>query len=645
MAAPHQESAREKKFRHILFWKVSGILLLILAIEGGVTGTVLYFLYGLKGDAHVINYAGHLRWRSYEMPYLVNRHFAEGIDRDASRRHIEERLKEFENILYGLRDSNSSLGLKGVKASQQMPSVVVPLAATGTLPGEEALWARLTNHINKYEEGVKPAIIQALNTPDAEERLTILSSYDMPGYVMDVNQTVKLFSEESNKKVARLQIFLFAYLGVIIAIIGATHFLAWAFVERPILEVHRGMQALVKGDLRQKIPVRTRDEVGELAKGFNVMAGTIENQLKEIRSDHDRLNNILANMGCLVRVINPETHKVSLQNEPLNTIIPDGLKRPCYNLWKRDYECDRCVCSEAIRNNAHRWKEEITPEGVVYEVHAFPFPNPDGTMINAIEVIRDITAKRRMEAEVEESRMQVLQSQKMAAIGSLSSGVAHSINNPLSGINLFSDVLLKKVDTLKDTPVYEEFKKGLTEIKDASKRCETVVKDLLRLSRVPKPETLPVYINETLEHTLNVFVPQLKLLKIQFVKEFSPTLPKVLGSSGQLETVFMNVISNAIDAMPEGGTLTVKSMYIPAEKKVEISITDTGCGISKKDLPYIFNPYFTTKPPGRGTGIGLSSALLTVQSHRGTMEADSEVGRGTTIKVRLPVHQSTLPRA
>ncbi|MEE9584840.1 MAG: ATP-binding protein, partial [Candidatus Brocadiales bacterium] len=249
--------------------------------------------------------------------------------------------------------------------------------------------------------------------------------------------------------------------------------------------------------------------------------------------------------------------------------------------------------------------------------------------------------RKKTEAQLEESRMQVLQAQKMAAIGSLSSGVAHSMNNSLSGINMFSDVLLKKIERVKDPELYKELESGLIEIREAARRCDNVVKDLLRISRMPKPEKTPVYINEILQHTLNVFVPQLKLLNIRLIEELSPAIPRVLGSHNQLETVFMNIISNAIDAMPDGGTLSVKSLYVPKDEKVQISIVDTGSGITKQDLKYVMNPYFTTKPPGKGTGIGLSSAQLTIQSHRGTIEIESEVDRGTTVKVTLPVHKTS----
>jgi signal transduction histidine kinase len=427
--------------------------------------------------------------------------------------------------------------------------------------------------------------------------------------------------------------------------------MASRFIRRPILDILRGATTFASGNLDYRIPVRSRDEMGALAQGFNAMAETVQDDIETIKENamemeksRNLLNEVLGNIGCMVRVIDPSTHKVLLQNKPLQALFPQGLVRPCYTFWGRETECELCVCREAIEKNSYCSKETETPEGIFYEVHAFPFTGPEGTKTNAIEVIRNITARKRMEMDLEESRMQLMQSQKMSAIGHLSSGIAHSINNPLSGINMYTDVILQKIEEVKDTPVYQELKAHLAEIKEAAKRCNVVVKDLLSIARLPKPEKLPVYINESLEHILSVVAPQLRLLKIQLVKELSPTAPRVLGSQGQLETVFLNIVSNAVDAMPNGGTLTLRTKYLSNEGKVEIIVGDTGTGISKQDLQYIFNPYFTTKPPGRGTGLGLSIAQLAIQSHRGSIEVDSEVGRGTIFKIKLPVCQETLPR-
>ncbi|MFN3466284.1 MAG: sensor histidine kinase, partial [Candidatus Brocadiales bacterium] len=299
--------------------------------------------------------------------------------------------------------------------------------------------------------------------------------------------------------------------------------------------------------------------------------------------------------------------------------------------------------SAAIEKKRDFAKEEEVPGGIFYEVHSFPFPNPDGTVTSAIEVIKDITARKKMEGELEESRMQLLESQKMATVGHLSLGIAHHINNPLSGINMSAEILSRRVEEVKDGPIFEEIKNHVARIIENSRRCEAVMKDLRHISNMPRPKRMPMDLNEALGHVLGLTAPQLKPRNIQFVKELSTTIPRVLGSPSQLETVFVNLISNAIDEMPNGGTLTVKAEHLATEGKIEVTISDTGPGISEKDLPYLFDPYFILKvrPAGRSNGLELALAQLTVQSYGGTIEADSGEGKGITFKVRLPVYQET----
>ncbi|MEE9200937.1 MAG: type IV pili methyl-accepting chemotaxis transducer N-terminal domain-containing protein, partial [Candidatus Brocadiales bacterium] len=214
--------ARAKKYRHVIFWKMSAILLMLLVMEGGMTGTALYLTYKLKGDANAINYAGHERWRTYDQAFLINEHFAEGADKKASRKLVEQKMKKFEEILYGLRDGNEALRLKGVKPPKHKPSHAEPLtpeaaadvsqdppyltSSEAALTGEEALWARMTHHINEYEQNMKPVFLRALNAPNAEAARAILSTYNLPEYVVGMNQTVRLFSDVSDRKVSQFQI-------------------------------------------------------------------------------------------------------------------------------------------------------------------------------------------------------------------------------------------------------------------------------------------------------------------------------------------------------------------------------------------------------------------------------------------------------
>lgn len=628
--------------------KLVTILVPLTAIFVTLMVLGIYTVLKLKGDATAVNYAGQMRYRSYKLTPQVNEYpVLQGGARDSAHRAILGDMEDFEKILYGLRDGNKALGLKGFRAPREGGR-----GGKGEPFSFNDPWWQYDRHIKDYDERIRPLILHILDSTSQEEAMGSLKLYNknVHAFANDLDRTVNLLSQLTEKKIKRFKDAEFILLGLFLGVIGVSAFLAAYSIRRPLIALLRGTYAFGHGDMDYRVPVRGSDEMATLSQGFNSMAElvkrdieTIKAQVKEISASRNFLNDVLGNIGFYVRVVNPRTHKVLLQNKPLQALSRQGPECPCYTLWGRETECDLCTSIKAIEENRYCFKEEETPEGIVYEVHSFPFAEPDGTVINAVEVIRDITARRKVERDLEESRLQLMQSQKMAAIGHLASGIAHSMNNPLSGINMYVDVLLKKIEEVKDCAAYSDLRNHLTEVKEAARRCNTVVKDLLTISRLPKPEKQPVYLNEAIEHVLNVMVPQTKLMRIQLVRELSPTAPRVLGSSSQLEMVFMNIISNAIDAMPEGGTLTVRTEHLAREDRVEVAIIDTGCGINKKDIPYIFNPYFTTKPVGKGTGLGLSIAQLTIQSHRGSIAVDSEVGRGTTFKIKLPVYREILP--
>ena len=241
--------------------------------------------------------------------------------------------------------------------------------------------------------------------------------------------------------------------------------------------------------------------------------------------------------------------------------------------------------------------------------------------------------------------MQQLHSQRMSTIGHLSNGIAHHLNNPLSGINMCTDILLNELEKAKECAHSGEFKSQLSRLKATAQQLESVMKGLLSISRISNPEKSPNVLNKLIELILNKVANQSEASSVQLIKELSPTAPKVLGNPAQLEVAFMNLISNALDTLPRGGTLTVKTEHLANENKVGVTFTDTGSGINKKDLPHLFDPYFILKirPSTRCTGLELALAQLTIQSHGGTIEADSQEGRGTTFKVKLPVYKEASP--
>jgi len=232
--------------------------------------------------------------------------------------------------------------------------------------------------------------------------------------------------------------------------------------------------------------------------------------------------------------------------------------------------------------------------------------------------------------ELQKVQDQLVHAGKMAALGELAAGVAHEINNPLTGVLTFSSLLLKKVD--ENHP----WKKDLDTIVQQTSRCRNIVRGLLDFARQRKPDKRPWDIHQLLDKTLLLVEKQAPFQNIQIVKEFSANLPMLFIDGDQIQQVFMNILLNAADAMSrDGGTLSIRT-----ERKdgmAEIAFSDTGCGISKEHLSKLFDPFFTTKQTGKGTGLGLAISYGIIQSHNGDIKVESEAGKGSTFRVRLPL--------
>jgi signal transduction histidine kinase len=232
-----------------------------------------------------------------------------------------------------------------------------------------------------------------------------------------------------------------------------------------------------------------------------------------------------------------------------------------------------------------------------------------------------------------ESQAKLLQSEKMAAVGQLASGVAHEINNPLGIILGFAQSVVKR---LKDA---DPLTMPLKTIEREAMRCKNLVQDLLIFSRAsgsaPRDD---IDLNETVETTLPLLLVQTKMSGIKFIKEPGTGIPRIQANKAQLQQVLINLAGNAIDAMPDGGTLTVTtSLSRKLPNHVELRVQDTGSGIPKDIQKNIFEPFFTTKEIGKGTGLGLSLIYEIVRKHGGTIEVESEEGKGAVFTIALPV--------
>ena len=229
---------------------------------------------------------------------------------------------------------------------------------------------------------------------------------------------------------------------------------------------------------------------------------------------------------------------------------------------------------------------------------------------------------------------QLMQSEKLASLGRLASGVAHEINSPITGILTFSHLLMRK---LKGNP---ELQRELELIVKETTRVSTIVRGLLDFARESKPQKRPCNINDLILHTLTLVERQSVFHDIQIIKNLDPQIPMALLDANQIQQVFMNILLNAADAMPAGGVLTITSHLTSEDRFVQVRFADTGCGIPEKDLGRIFDPFFTTKADKKGTGLGLAVSFGIIDRHRGQIEAQSEEGQGTTFTIKLPLEAS-----
>jgi len=225
----------------------------------------------------------------------------------------------------------------------------------------------------------------------------------------------------------------------------------------------------------------------------------------------------------------------------------------------------------------------------------------------------------------------VAQSERLASLGMLAAGVAHEINNPLTGIVTYAHLLLERLAA--DSREHDMAQKIATQ----ANRCRVIIRGLLDFARQRKPDKRPCSVNAVLAECVALVAHQSLFHNIEIVKRFGEDLPLVPMDPSQIQQVFMNVIINAAEAMLEGGRLTLTTRYDAGGECVEAEFADSGCGIGEADMERIFDPFFTTKGARRGTGLGLAVSFGIVKEHKGTIGVESEIGKGTTFSVRLPL--------
>ena len=266
-----------------------------------------------------------------------------------------------------------------------------------------------------------------------------------------------------------------------------------------------------------------------------------------------------------------------------------------------------------------------------FDVHVAPETNDEiGSLAGSFN---QMTAElQHRDQALHEAQAKLVQSEKMAAFGQLGAGIAHEVKNPLAGI--LASAQVSKMDVDPQTQVYKDL--GL--IEKETKRCKTIIDNLLKFARQEQAIKTTVRVNAVIEDAIAIVNHQLELNKVKLEMQLEPDLPPVHGNPNQLQQVFMNLMINAQQAMDgKSGSLTVSSRR--AADNIEIVFADTGPGISEEARQKLFEPFFTTKSAGKGTGLGLSVSFGLIEDHGGEVTVESEVGQGATFIVSLPAFQ------
>jgi signal transduction histidine kinase len=385
-------------------------------------------------------------------------------------------------------------------------------------------------------------------------------------------------------------------------------------------KIAQGMERLAQGEYGATVDLTRDDELGELAARVNRLGERVHAEQSHWQSDRARMEGILDSLEDAVVVLNPR-REVVFCNQAAEAL----LGRATEGLLPADHPLAPVVA-------------ELFDAGIDRRNAAVKLPSPDGSpreLVVSSYRISDgeqaggaVLALRNLEP-VRALKSLVTYSQKLAALGRLTSGVAHEVKNPLNAMRIHLELL--KTRLAGGPPAARE---NLHVIGEEILRLDRVVQGFLKFVRPQELHLAPVDAGALLEEVARLMAPEASSAGARLVLDVAPGLPPVAGDQELLQQAFTNLAANAFQAMPNGGTVTLGARRGP-DGSVELRVGDEGVGVAPEDVDKIFRLYYTTKP--EGSGIGLSMVYRIVQMHEGRIDVESAIGRGTTMTVTLPV--------
>jgi PAS domain S-box-containing protein len=309
------------------------------------------------------------------------------------------------------------------------------------------------------------------------------------------------------------------------------------------------------------------------------------------------------------------------------TSFKELIGQKCYETYfQRTLPCEKCSVSMTIETRKPASSiMKLSEDNTTLQIFSYPILDEKGNLVSVIEYMKDITEEQRLQE-------QLIQSEKLVGVGILASGMAHEINNPLSGIIGMAEIALEEEDLSKQ-------RSYLTDIIHCSERISEIVRGLKSYSRAAKKGELSlVDLNEVLEESLKMVHLAIKPASVEVIKKFQSN-EKIRANTGEIQQVFTNLITNAFQAMDgKGGELILSTRSL--RDSVEVRVSDNGSGIPQKYLSQIFDPFFTTKKPGEGTGLGLNIVYRIITKYEGTIDVESKDQVGTTFTIKFPTRRA-----
>ncbi len=374
---------------------------------------------------------------------------------------------------------------------------------------------------------------------------------------------------------------------------------------------------------------------------------------KKLRKEKDYLEKLHNSIGEAIFTVKMPERAIEFANSFIEDMF--GYKaEECFGKKTEMFYPDKegfLEFGKKLKKTIEQGKDIMDTEQLLRRKNGEIFPSEiktsffrvNGEITQVISIIRDVTERKKAEQSLQETyqklketQEQLIQAEKMSAIGQLAAGISHELNQPLTGIKGFSQAILMDLD--KDNPINEDLRK----IIEQANRMDKIIQRIRLFARKSDFKIQEFDINQPIEDSFLLLNKQLSVHNVQVEKSLSKNLPRVQGDPNQLEQVFLNLITNARDAInslnsSKGEKITIKTSLSKDKKHIEITFKDTGCGICKGDLTNIFNPFFTTKFPDGGTGLGLSLVYRIIENHKGKISVKSKEGKGTTVRILLPI--------